>query len=141
MHGRIKIALVLILTMVISFGAGLITAHGQNIIKGAIVLTLVNTYGKQLNDGINKLTGNKNLSPGTATKVVPIFSIGQGAYLGAAQVAGQDTDLAKVKAVGQIEAKLIGNQFRVKALVPITDVKKIERVQGVGTSAIIDIKL
>lgn len=98
-----------------------------------------------LNRAINTLTMNKGLESELSTKVVPILSIGQGGYIGAAQVAGPEDAVKKVEAVGQLEAGFnFGTRFRAKVLVPIdtNDPKKgFHRVQGVGVSAVIDIRL
>src|SRR5215210_1209695 len=76
------------------------------ILKGGAIGLAVDQFGPQINSGINKLTGSKNLSVGQATKVVPILSIGSGSYLGAVQVTGAEEDLDKVKAVAQLEGKV-----------------------------------
>ncbi|MHB0912121.1 MAG: hypothetical protein ACYC2Y_01575 [Armatimonadota bacterium] len=113
-----------------------------NLLKGAGVVLLVNQFGDELNKFVNKLTTNKGVHVEDQTKVVPILSIGQGGYVGAAQVSGPAKNVKKVKAVAQIEAKM--DSFRIKALVPVESkdaVKNLKRVSGVGVSAIIDVKL
>jgi hypothetical protein len=114
------------------------------ILKGGAIAIAVDQFGPQIDSGINKLTGTKNLSVGQATKVVPILSIGSGSYLGAVQVTGAEEDLDKVKAVAQLEGKVnvIGG-IRLRALVPIAtrSVSNLKRVPGVGVSALVDIKL
>ena len=78
-----------------------------------------------------------------ATKVVPIISFGSGGHIGAAQVMGSSEQVARVEAVLQVEGDFNGRTFRVKALIP-SDSKnplKFSRVQGVGVSAVIDVKI
>ncbi|MBC7327521.1 hypothetical protein H5T87_05340 [bacterium] len=112
------------------------------IVGGAIAL-LVDRFSGQLNDFINKLMANEKLAPQEATKVVPIISVGKALYVGAAQVVGPKDKVAQVQAVAQLEGDFHGEIFRVKALVPVTERGKItnlQRVQGVGISAVIDVK-
>jgi hypothetical protein len=122
-------------------------AHAQlgKILKGGAIAVAVDQFGPQINKGINRLTGDKNLASGDmATKVVPILSIGGGGYLGAVQVAGPLEQVERVKAVAQLEGKVnvIGG-VRLRALVPISarSTSNIQRVPGVGVSALVDIKL
>ncbi|HEX5323371.1 MAG TPA: hypothetical protein VFW40_06255 [Capsulimonadaceae bacterium] len=116
-----------------------------SVLKGGAAVVLVHQFANQLNDFINGITANHHFSGKQATKVVPMVSLGQGTYAGAAQVAGENAQLGKVKAVGVLEGEFHGHQFRARALVPIdTDNPakgNIHRVEGVGVSAIIDIKL
>ncbi|MCX6374448.1 MAG: hypothetical protein NTU88_00155 [Armatimonadetes bacterium] len=122
-----------------SVGAGL-----GGILKGAGLVLLVDKFGNQLNDFINKVTFNKGVGVEDRTKVVPIISIGQGAYAGAAQVSGPAAQIDKVKAVAQFETNMAGKTFRIKALVPVESkdiVKDLKRVSGVGVSAMIDVRL
>lgn len=113
-----------------------------DVLKGGGIVILVNQFGDELNKVINKVTLNKGVSVKDRTKVVPIVSLGQGGFVGAAQVSGPAHLVNKVKAVAQIESKF--NSFRIKALVPIESkeiVKNMKRVGGVGVSAIIDAEL
>lgn len=114
------------------------------VLKGAGIVLLVDKFSGDLNNFINKLTANNGVGVEDRTKVVPIISIGQGGYVGAAQVSGPTHLVDKVKAVAMLEANMSGKTFRVKALVPVEtrDVtKNIKRVTGVGVSAIIDVRL
>ena len=49
----------------------------------------------------------------------------------------------QTEAVLQLEGNFNGSQFRVKALIPIDSKNpvKFNRVQGIGVSAIIDVKI
>jgi hypothetical protein len=135
---------ILITTVLSGILSTLAYAQLGKILKGGAIALVVDRFGPQINQGINKLTGARNLSPGQATKVVPILSIGSGSYLGAVQVTGAERDLEKVKAVAQLEGRVnvIGG-VRLRALVPIAarSVSSLKRVPGVGVSALVDIKL
>ncbi len=107
---------------------------------------VVTQFAGPLNDFINGLLVNKGVKVTEQTKVVPILSLGlgQGSYIGAAQVSGPKAAVAKVKAVGQLEGNF--NQvFRIKALVPLDSLNPItdgiRRVPGVGVTAIIDLRI
>jgi hypothetical protein len=115
-----------------------------SVLKGGAIALVVDRFGPQIDRAINTLTGNRNLSLGQATKVVPILSVGSGSYLGAVQVAGPSDKLDTVKAVAQLEGRVnvIGG-VRLRALIPIAarSVSNLKRVPGVGVSALVDIKL
>lgn len=113
---------------------------------GAIIFgggALVKTFATQINDFINTLTFNKGVGYEGYTKVVPIVSIGSGTRIGAAQVGGvTKAAVDRTKAVGQLEGTF--SRVRAKALIPIDSenpLKQFKRVQGVGVTAIIDVKL
>jgi hypothetical protein len=133
------------------FGTALTSgvAHADllgSVLKGAGIGILVKQFQRPLNDGINKLTGSAGAGQYEATKVVPIVSIGQGGYAGAVQVSGPKVQVNQVQAVGQVEGSVVGDRFRLKALIPITtekptDLKSLKRVKGVGVSAIVDVRI
>lgn len=103
---------------------------------------LVDAVAGPLNDFINTVTLNKGVGAKESTKVVPIVSVGSGTRIGAAQVAGPKNTVDKTKAVAQIETSFQG--VRIKILIPIDALNPLERfrrVQGVGVSAIVDLKL
>jgi len=116
----------------------------DKVLKGGAIAFAVDRFGPQIDKGINALVDNKNLRLDQATKVVPILSIGTGAYAGAVQVTGPQESVDKVKAVAQLEGdvRLLG-KIRIKALVPIEarSISNLRRVPGVGVSALVDIKL
>ncbi len=132
-------------------GAGLTAgmAHADllsSVLKGGGIAFLIKQFNRPINDGINKLTQSAGAPLTEATKVVPIVSVGQGGYVGAAQVSGPQDALNAVQAVGMLEGSVSGNRFRLKALVPIaTDKpdgsKGLNRIKGVGVSAIVDIRV
>lgn len=132
-------------------GAGLTAgvAHADifgSVLKGGLAAVLIKQFNRPINDALNKLTGTAGAPLTEATKVVPIISVGQGTYVGAAQVSGPEDAVADVQSVGLLEGSLNGRQFRLKALVPIDTQKPdgrsgLRRVKGVGVSAIVDIKI
>jgi len=115
-----------------------------DIVKVGGVGFIVDKFGSQINEFVNKLTANNNLSSTEATDVVPILSLGGGGYIGAAQIIGAKENVAKCKAVVQLEANAaFGKNLRIKALVPVGSktTSNIKRIYGVGVSAIIDIRI
>jgi len=114
-------------------------------IKATGIAVLVAKFGNDINNGINKLLMQNKAEIKQATKVVPIITVGKdGTHVGAAQVAGPQEKVDQVKAVAQLEASFIDKKFRAKVLVPISTEKVIEdinRVEGVGVSAVLDVKL
>ena len=97
------------------------------VVKGGAVSLLVSQFADQLNSAIN---------------VVPIITVGDGSYAGAAQVSGPKEQVDKCQAALQLEASFF-KSFRAKALIPVDKVaiSGINRVQGVGVSAQIDVKI
>ncbi|MCL6628423.1 MAG: hypothetical protein K6U00_02340 [Armatimonadetes bacterium] len=112
-----------------SVGAG-------DILKAGVVAVAINAAADPLNKAINSIAGGWNSS----TKVVPVATIGDKAYIGGAQVAGAASSLDKVKAVYQYEDIFDGGKFRIKAFVPSdsTNPLQISRVSGIGLTALID---
>lgn len=114
------------------------------ILKGGAVVLIVKQFGKEMNNAINTMLMNRKWENRQATRVVPIVSIGTGAYAGAAQVIGDEEEVKKVEAVAQIELNLPG-KARAKVLIPVDkvsfNVTELQRVYGVGVSAVIDLKL
>ena len=114
-----------------------------DILKVGGIGILISKFAAPINNFINTLTFKHGVGNDFATKVVPILSFGDGGYVGAAQVIGPEDLVDKTEAVIQIEGDFSGNTFRVKALIP-TDSKNptnISRVNGVGVSAMIDVKM
>ena len=104
---------------------------------------LIDEFGDELDGFINKFLNNKDASVNASTKVVPILSAIGGKHVGAAQIVGPEAAVESVGAVVQFETSFQDKLFRIKAIVPIegTDINDINRVEGVGVSAVIDIKL
>lgn len=116
----------------------------DKIIKVGGAVAVVNTFGKDINKAVNKLTGHKDTAT-MKTKVVTILSVGvnQSSAIGAAQVMGPPDRLDRVVAVAQPEASFLGT-VRIKALIPVSSkdvLKGIRIVEGVHVTGIVDIKL
>ena len=132
-------AVIVSLTAIVSYGSLI-----GDVVKVGGVAFVVYKFGGQINSFVNKLTANKNVGTQQATAVVPIISFGGGGYIGAAQVMGTKANVAKTKAVVQIEGNAIfGKNIRAKALVPVGSktTSKIKRIYGVGISALIDVRI
>lgn len=73
--------------------------------------------------------------------MVPIISVGDGSRAGAAQVSGPQEKVDQVKAALIIEQTILG--VRAKILIPVdrVDYKNVNRIQGVGVAASLDVKL
>lgn len=136
----VSLALVLSVQLASAIDLGDILKDGALIIGGGAV---VKALGPQLNEFINTITLNKGAKYEGYTKVVPIVSVGNGAHIGAAQVGGTTkASVDKTKAVAQLEGDF--NRIRARALIPIDSenpIQQFRRVQGVGVTAIIDVKL
>lgn len=113
------------------------------ILKAGGIALLVDKFADPLNNFINTLTAKHGVSAEYATKVVPVITVGSGTYVGAAQVTGPQELVEATKAVLQLEGDFNGDTFRVKALIPIDSKNptNFSRVQGVGVSAQIDVKI
>lgn len=115
---------------------------GDAVKIGGVALA-VDQFGDDINKTINKLMNNNDVSTNAATKVVIIVSPVGNKHIGAAQVVGPKEAVEKVGAVAQLETSFMDKMFRIKAMVPIEgkDATDLKRVEGVGVSAVIDIKL
>lgn len=104
---------------------------------------LVDKYGEQVNTAINKVMMKEGAGTNYATKVVPIVSLGNKGYIGAAQVIGDADQVEKVEAVGQLEISWNDKLFRIKGMIPMDSKNptSFSRVQGVGVSAVIDVRI
>jgi hypothetical protein len=118
---------------------------GKEALKGIVVGAAVKATAGQLNDLLNAASGKHGGKIAQMTKVVPIVSVGEKGYAGAAQVAGPRDAVRQVKAVVQLEStkKIGGNLWRVKALVPSRSLNpgEFRRVDKVGLSALLDVAL
>jgi hypothetical protein len=113
------------------------------VIKGAGIVLLTDALSNQLNDFINTVTLNKGVPEQADTKVVPVIALGSGARAGAVQVTGPKDLVAKVKCVVQIETKFTMKNLDIEVFVPSDSINplKFNRVEGVGVSALIDLRL
>ncbi|MBI3912201.1 MAG: hypothetical protein HY320_14885 [Armatimonadetes bacterium] len=113
--------------------------------KGVKVLGIgfaVKHFGPQINKAINTLLGQKGVRYEGVTKVVPIVSIGNGAFVGAAQVQGEGSLVKGVKGVVQLEVPM--GRVRGKALIPVNSLtpgRGYKRVRGTGVTAVIDFRI
>lgn len=113
-----------------------------DVLKVGVMGILITKFATPLNNFINTLTVKHGAGTDYATKVVPILTIGTGGYIGAAQVIGSQDLVDRTEAVLEIEGDFNG-QIRVKALIPIDSKNPVNfsRVNGVGVSTIIDIRI
>lgn len=136
----------LVFTVAAALALGAVAgAQFDKILKVGGAVAVVQAFGKDMNNGLNKLIKHKDSSK-VKTKVVTILSVGIGrsSAVGAAQVMGPPALVDKVVAVAQPEADLFGRVVRLKALIPVSSknvIQEIKTVDGVGVSGIIDIKL
>ena len=121
------------LTQVSAFNLGSVLG---GVVKVGGIAILVDKYGASINSAINSVMMKEGAGTNYATKVVPIVSIGNKGYIGAAQVIG---DADQVEKVISWNDKL----FRIKGLIPMDSVNptSFSRVQGVGVSAVIDVRV
>lgn len=106
----------------------------------------VKQFGPEMNRSINRMINHRDTDD-AFTKTVPIITVGlntRGA-IGAAQVMGTRANVQRVEAVAQVQGNFFG-EIGVRALVPvdsinIADVRSIRRVEGVGVSGIVDLRL
>ncbi|MDR1731264.1 MAG: hypothetical protein LBR61_04135 [Synergistaceae bacterium] len=119
----------------------------KDILRGGALIVgggaLVKAIAGPLDKFINTVTLNKGAQLQGFTKVVPIVSMGNGAHIGAAQVGGaSEASVNQTQAVAQIEADWKG--IRARILIPVDSLNPLQqfrRVQGVGVTAIIDVKI
>ena len=128
--------------VLLAAGAAQAANVGEMLVKTVAVGAVVNAVAKPANDGINRLVGSGN-APGVSTKVVPVLSLGEKGYVGAAQVAGSQKLVSQTKAVLQFEKDFDNRQYRIKLLMPINSSNplKAKRVRGVGITGLLDIAL
>lgn len=135
-----KIA-VMSMAFLLVFVAGAVSAGLlETAVKIGGIGFLISKYGDQIDKSFNKLAKIEE-SKTVATNVVPVLSTGSGTSVGAVQVTGSPEQVKKVKAVLQVEGKILG--VRIRALIPndSENVTKVHRVQGVGVSGLMDIKI
>ena len=138
------LAAVLALTIATAFGPvardasaldlGGVLGKGMKVLG---IVVVVDRFGGQINDFINKFLSQNGCPLVGKSKVVPIIRVLGGAAVGAAQVVGPPIQVDKVQAVGEMQ--LNAGSLRGRALIPVTGRKNltnsIKGVGGVGTSA------
>ena len=135
-------SLIWLVACVLSVGVVAQAANiGEMLVKTVAVGAVVSAVAKPANTGINKLVGGNG--PGVSTKVVPVLSMGEKGYVGAAQVAGSPKLVGQTKAVIQFEKDFADRQYRIKLLMPISSTNPLnaKRVRGVGISGLLDVAL
>lgn len=145
MRKRMKnrvVAFVVLALAAVSFAVAQIKIDIGDLLKIGGIALVVDRFGPEIDKAVDDLQGF-NERQAAMTKVVPIISAGSGTHVGAAQVMGPASEVQRVRAVAQVEGTVFGGVVRIKALIPVstTSVTNIRRVDGVGVSAIIDIKI
>ena len=133
----------LLVALPLLFGEAALAVDLTDIIGAVGGGFLVSAIAGPMNDFINTITFNKGAANQSATKVVPIVSLGDGTHIGAAQVSGPKGAVDQTRAVAQLETSF-QDRLRVKVLIPIDSenpLQRFRRVQGVGVSAVIDLRL
>lgn len=104
---------------------------------------LVKQFGPEINKVINTLLQQKGVRYSGKTKVVPTFALGNGAYVGGAQVQGEPEQVDQVKYVATVEVPL--GRVRGKAYFPVKSLIKgnaiTKPIKGTGVTAIVDFKI
>lgn len=139
--------------LLVAAGALALTAIGATQFKGTIGMLIktvgigaaVKQFGPEINRSINKLADHTDTTTRT-TKVVPILSasINGRKGIGAAQVMGPKSLVDKVQAVAQLDQDILGGEVKIRVMIPVESqdvVKNIRKVDGVGVSGIVDLKL
>lgn len=118
---------------------------GKEALKGVVVGAAVKATAGHINNLLNSAAGKHGGKIAQTTKVVPVISVGERGYAGAAQIAGPKDYVSQVQAVVQLEStkKIGSNLWRVKALVPSNSLNpgRLKRVDKVGLTALIDVAL
>lgn len=123
----------------------LVTAAAPQLKEALKVLGVgaaITQFGPEINRALNSLTKHKD-TPQAATKVVPILTLGGRGAIGGAQVMGAKTNVDKVRAVLQLETTFLG-EFTIRAMIPVSsdrDLSNPRRVNGVGVSGLLDLRL
>jgi len=136
-----------ILSVILVFGliSAIAAPQIRAVIKAIGVGAAVKQFGPEINKAINKIAKHTD-SDKQWTKVVPILTVGIGksSAIGAAQVTGVKSQVDKVEAVAAPEVDLFGKEIRIRALIPVASkdvLKDLRKVEGVGVSGIVDLKL
>lgn len=147
MQTRAKVKILVVVLLAVSLTVGSLVAVRAftlgDVLKAGVIAVLVDKNGRAINDFINKALGERKAQTKGATKVVPILSLGEGGYIGAAQVVGVPANVKKTKFVVQLESKIVGD-LRGKILVPTgkePEGGRVDRMKGVGVSAVIDLRI
>ncbi len=99
---------------------------------------VVNHFGNDIDQFINRVLAQHEAEIEGLTKVVPIIRVGKGGTaVGAAQVMGPPVQVRKVQAVAEVEIGI--GRLKLRGLIPVTtkrvETRTIRGVGGVGVSA------
>ncbi len=143
MHMTRKTGIILAFALCLAGGTALALNLGEAVLKTVTVGVVVSAISGPADKAINTLTLNRGVPAGASTKVVPVLSVGEKGYVGAAQVAGSQSLVSKTKAVLQLETSFSSKQYRIKLMMPVSSVNpgKAGRVKGLGVSALLDVGL
>ncbi|MFB3880326.1 MAG: hypothetical protein ACE149_03635 [Armatimonadota bacterium] len=138
-----KSALLVALALCLAGGTALAVSLGEAVVKTVTVGAVVSAIAGPADKAINTLTFNRKVPTGVSTKVVPVLSLGEKGYVGAAQVAGSQQLVSKTKAVLQLETSWSNKQYRIKVLMPMNSINPVGagKVRGLGVSALVDVAL
>lgn len=147
----------LVLVLIVSLATGaaaldlgkLTKKKPKDLLKDAVKVAgigfAIESFAEPINDFVNSLLLTRGVANKETTKVVPILTVGSKGHIGAAQVCGPDELVKQVKTVIQFEDdfKVMGKSMRVRALIPNAGINPLQlnRVYGVGVTAIIDLPL
>lgn len=139
----VTLLLSLALTLFVIAGPVSSASLATKALKGAAIGFVVTKAAEPLDKFINGVTFRQGMSTRMDTKVVPILSVGEKGYVGGAQVCGPKFLVDRVNAVFEYEKNFSNNNYRAKVLVPSASLNplKLERVEKVGITAIIDVAL
>jgi hypothetical protein len=123
--------------------AGLLDGVLGKAIKVGGIGFLVKQFGPGINKAINTLLQQKGIRYEGRTKVVPMLSAGNGAYVGAGQIQGPEASVNKAKYVVTFELPV--GRVRGKAMIPVNSLTpgkmEFKPVAGVGVTAVIDFRI
>lgn len=146
---KTRMVSVLALSAVLGLGSSYAAQAGPfdgvlgKVLKVGGIGFLVKQFGPQINKVINTLLQQKGIRYEGKTKVVPTVAVGNGAYVGGAQVQGPEEQVDQVKLVGTIEIPL--GRFRGKALFPMNNIVPgkdgFKPVKGTGVTAVVDFRI
>jgi hypothetical protein len=105
----------------------------------------VSAIAKPLNQFIDGALAKNGIGNREATKVVPILSVGDGTYIGAAQVVGSQNAVNSTKAILALRTHFgFAGNWEIEGLVPVNSLSVTngaQRVYGVGLDAVINLHL
>jgi hypothetical protein len=143
------VALLLLSGLLGAVGAGAVRAGGildsplGKVVKVGGIGFLVKQFGPEINKTINTALQQRGVRYSGKTKVVPTFSVGNGVFVGGAQIQGEPSHVDKAKYVATVEIPL--GRFRGKAYFPVESLvksgKALKHVKGAGVTALIDFRI